>query len=1426
MKGLWMFALLTFSGWLAPLVQAQPQDVAFEQVRIPGGSTSNFVTGIAQDRQGFLWLATRAWLIKFDGYDTTTYRHDPEDPTSLAASKWVESVYVDREGTLWVGTHGGGLDRFHPASETFTHFAHEPANPTSLSGDTVTVMLESRDGTFWVGTHQGLNRMDREAGTFTRFRHDPGDPLSLSNDQVRALYEDREGTLWIGTGSPWGRESPPGAGGLNRFDPETETFSRYLHDPASPNSLSGSHVTALYEDARGTFWVGTSGGDGLHSMDRNAGTFTRHLYDPTDPHRLSMPHLDEFTGPAYVSVVHEDRSGALWIGAINGGLNQYDPATGRLIHYEDPPGPLGSTLVSGVFESREGVRWVVTWDGLFKIVPRQNALRHQMLESLEAGGVNLVTAFLEDSRGTFWVGTEAGGLIRFDGGDGAWSANDRIEPTRRYLHAPGDQHSLSDDNVLSLYEGRDGEIWVGTTSGLDRLDPWTGHITRYRHDPEDPGSLGAGPVSSLCEDRRGALWVGVYGGGLSRFDPRTGRFTRYLHDPDRPNSLSDDDVIAVHEDREGMLWIGTLRGGINRFDPRRGRFTRYPYPVADSTGLSDGFVTSIYEAGGGTLWIGTHNGGLNRFDPSTGRFTHFTTANSTLPDDRVSGILGDAEGHLWMSTGMGTDSKLTRFAPEQGTFYTYDLELDFPSGTTIPGTYARRADAFFFGGDNGFVAFSPEELVRSTPPNAHPPQVVLTGLTFPHQAVRPGREGSLMRPLRERVRLPHDQNTFSLGFVGLHFEDPAENRYAYMLEGYDDTWRAAGTERQADYYKVPPGQYTFRVKAANSDGVWNEGGAAVKLTVLPPWWRTGWAYLGYVLLFIGGVVAVDRLQRRRLREAEQRRATVREAQLRAELAEGQSHYLEALDQAKSRFFANISHEFRTPLTLLLGPLRDHIEGRIDPLGLAAQAPMMRRNAERLLGLINQLLDLSRLEAGGMLLYARRRDLAAFLRTHVLAFTSRAERDGVALTFTAEPEVIDMVFDADKMEKVISNLLSNAFKFTPTGGRIRVVVRQLDDDAEITVRDTGEGVAAEDVPRVFDRFYQVEYSSTRQHQGTGIGLSLTKELVELHGGTITLESERGFGSTFTVRLPLLRTAADDGGADDTADPAEVSFREQPNGEHDDPVPVVEETREADGRPQGEVEAPPSAPLILIVEDNADLRSYLRLHLASEYRLLEAEDGAEGLRKAQEYQPDLVISDVMMPGMDGFTLCKAIKDDAVLSHIPVVLLTARADKESRILGLGAGADDYLPKPFNLEELTARVENLVEIRRRLRERFSDSVRLGPEEILVSSADAAFVERMRDVVETHMGASDFGVSRMAEELGLSERQLYRRVKETADLTPAGYIRMMRLERAAHLLRQDAGRVSEIAYAVGFKSAKYFSRLFRQTFGHVPSDEAGADLP
>ena len=549
---------------------------------------------------------------------------------------------------------------------------------------------------------------------------------------------------------------------------------------------------------------------------------------------------------------------------------------------------------------------------------------------------------------------------------------------------------------------------------------------------------------------------------------------------------------------------------------------------------------------------------------------------------------------------------------------------------------------------------------------------------------------------------------------------------------------------------------------------------------------------------------------------EQYRARRSAEQLREQVQE-QAEKLVEMEQLKSRFFANISHEFRTPLTLILGPVDDALDDAYGPLSgtLRRQLHVMRRSGLRLQRLINQLLDLSKLEAGQMTLHARRRDLIAFLRGIVGSFSSLAERQHVTLRLYTEKEPLPLSFDADKLEKVVINLLSNAFKFTPEQGAIRVVVREGAGEAgafaEICVRDTGPGIPPEERPYVFDRFHQVEQAMAQEHAGTGIGLALAKELVELHGGEIRVESEPGFGCEFFVRIPFISFSGEKEISEGPLDAIE-----------EERALMIEETMERifpePAQPSPEPFNIFGLPKILIVEDNADVRGYLIGHLAAFYHIVEATDGEDGLAKARAVGPDLVISDVMMPKMDGVALCNALKTDEHLNHIPVILLTAKADEASKMEGLKTGADDYLTKPFNAKELITRVENLIEIRRRLRQRFSGEVVVGPSEIVVPSVEAAFVERVRAAVEQQMGNSNFGVEWLADEVGMSVRNLRRRLKAATGLSPGGYVRMMRLERAKQLLAQQAGTVSEVAYQVGFQDPDYFSRLFKQTVGVPPS--------
>ena len=813
---------------------------------------------------------------------------------------------------------------------------------------------------------------------------------------------------------------------------------------------------------------------------------------------------------------------------------------------------------------------------------------------------------------------------------------------------------------------------------------------------------------------------------------------------------------------------------------------------------------------------------------------------------------------MWISTLNG----ISKFDPDTKVFTNYDAG-DGLSDNIFQEGAAFKSDSgeLFFGGQEGVTAFFPDQIKN----NPYVPPVVMTSLSISYEEVSVGGASPLPTPISiaEEIVLSYDDRDISLSFAALSFHRPEKNLYAYKLEGYEDTWHSPGTDRRATYTNLNPGDYIFRVKASNNDGIWNEEGTSLRITILPPWWKATWAYALYTLLLLGAAVGTYLVQHARIVRNEREKAQLRESELRAEAAELQARALQAenerkqvelekaheletaycqleeqktkiealarklteLDRMKTRFFANISHEFRTPLTLILGPLRDALDEAFGPVDerLQQQMGIMQRNGRRLLRLINQLLDLSRLESGNLTLRARQTNLIPFLRSIVSMFASQAERKNIQLQFASTEEERYLYFEPDKLEKVVSNLISNALKFTPAHGKIHVSEEPGTEETgafvEITVKDTGEGIPAEELPYIFDRFHQVDASSVREHEGSGIGLALAKELVELHGGKIRAESEPDFGTTFIVRLLQGTNHLDPGDIVEEAPVEAVREGVTPEAvRREAAILTVEESSRMEANEETAYPVSRVAPIILVAEDNADMREYLRSHLAPRYRVAEAVDGIEGLEIIREVDPALVICDVMMPRMNGYAFCETVKADEGLNHIPVVLLTARASEESKVEGLKTGADDYIYKPFSAEELLARVENLIELRRRLRKRFSDEVIVGPSEISVSSADAELLDRVRETVEQHMSDSNFSTEWLADEVGMSQRNLRRKIQAMTNLSLSGYVRMMRLERAVQLLEQRTGTVSEIAYQVGFKNPAHFSALFNQVFGVSPS--------
>ena len=1401
----------------------------FRRLTIDEGLSQNAVNALLQDRRGFFWFGTKDGLNSYDGYAFTVFRHDPFDPATLSSSH-ITALLEDRAGALWVGTHDGGLNRFDRSTGTAVRYANSPRHR-------ITSIAEDALGEIWIGTAGGgtyrLTRSDAASpgAVFARFAHVPGDPRSLSNDTVSALLTDRRGRLWVGTEA-----------GLNRLDPG-RGFVRYAPRPGTPGGLLDSTVTALAETRDGALWIGTplglnrlgeDGGsvaypfavqrrgygwasvaqiaegpsgeiwlatpDGLARFDRATGAYTFLRNDPFDATSLSGN---------FVTVLHWDPTGVLWVGTNGYGLSLYDAKTARFATIRRPPDAASR------------------WDGFS------------------------IRALFEDAEGFVWM--SAGVLYRYDRRTGTLvsfeSTSDRLA-------------DFGNTGVWSIVQDRRGALWFGSYEGLYRVDPATQRVRHYAYDPARPEGLPGKNVYGVFEDRRGRLWA-VTRHHLSRLDDATaGRFTSYRHTPDTEADAGEALFPALYESGPrtraggtvGPFWMAT-ETGLVRFDPQTGRTRRYRTDPADPTSLSHDQVRAICpdpRAPDRILWIGTAGGGLNRFDIRTGTFTHITERDG-LPNNVVYGVLPDDAGRLWLSTNRG----LARYDPRTGEVRTYDVRDGLQSNEFNAGAYSRAPDGrLYFGGIHGVTSFDPDRLTD----NPHVPAVVLTGLRIGDRPVAVGDStGLLARALwaTKVLRLSHREDMVTFSFAALDFSAPEKNRYAYRMEGFDAGWIDAGANRTATYTNLPPGRYTFRVRGSNNDGVWNEAGAALALVVAPPWWRAWWAYAAYALLALGLGAALVR--DRRVRQDERHRLAIEHLE---------AEKLREIDRSRSRFFANVSHEFRTPLTLTLGPLDDLQAGLHGPLAppMAAQVDLARRNAGRVLDLINQILDVARLEAGRMPLRARALDLGAFVGDLARTFAPLAERKGLAFEVLAPEAPVRVWADPEHLEKVLANLLSNAVKFTPGGGTVRVAVEADAPghaaaargasarvaSARVVVRDSGPGIPAADLPHVFDRFYRVNESSARMQPGTGIGLALAKELVDLHGGVLTAASEAGFGSTFTVALPLGR-----------AHLAPDQIRDEPDAETGvaprTPLPPIREPG-GDGEAGKPVAGKPVAgkpvaadlvderllragsipdddddvTTVLVVEDHADVRAYILRHLEPAYRVVEAADGLEGLEKARALLPDLIVSDVMMPGMDGYALCRALKADPETDYIPVILLTAKAAPEDRLEGLREHCDDYLTKPFDPAELRLRIANLIAGRRRLRARFAAETpapaehdALHPQPVAGVSADAAFLEAVREQVEAHLGDDTFSVERLAEGVGVSRAHLHRRLREMLGQAPSEVIRGMRLERAGGLLAARAGMVSEVAYAVGFKSVAHFSNAFHARYGCRPSgyaDRAGAD--
>lgn len=1351
-------------------IAAQGGDrVVFRYLNKKDGLAQSSVFAIAQDSLGYLWFGTRGGLNKYDGYRFKLYK---SDSLTGPSGNDVRTLYVDPlTKALWVGSLSS-LSRFKEATNTFTTYRNQRGDNTSLTAGAIRSIFRSQAGQLWVGTSRGLNLFDEKTKAWQRYF--PGEPeAETTANNISFITESADGILMVGTHA--------GLFSLTNSFQATTSNGKIADEAAeSPDVGAGAgakfeleasigriHITSGAWDAEGKLWLGTFRQGVVHWAPESR-KVVRYTHHEEDDSSLSHDNVRTLT-------INND--GDLWVGTFNG-LNLLKARERSFTRYQTSDNASGGLLdnsIRSLLIDRSGSLWTGTYyGGVHLLDKRYNHFanfQHNVNRNSLSGSV--VSSFAETPSGDLWIGTEGAGLNYLDNKTGRFI---------HYLASADKPNTISGNNVKKLL--LDGEnLWIGTfRAGLNRLNTRTGQFYYYRHKPGDATSLASDNVYGLHKEGD-LLWILTFGRGLDILDLKTGNIRHFPHEGESVNSISSQETRVIIKSKSGTFWIGT-ESGLNRVVTDTSG-----YPVSFGTSFSSEKIYSIHEDEEGRLLLGTFTNGLIRYDPDNKTTDYYTTADG-LPGNTIFGILETDDGNFWLST----DNGLSRFDAKLSSFTNYDYSHGLENLEYNFNAYQRaRNGELLFGGLNGFTRFAPSDLT----PNTFVPPVVFTSLRRNNKEEQiTARGGLLTKNINdtEALSFRYDEAAFTIQFSALDYFSPENNRYAYMLQGLDRGWNYTTGESEASYIIQREGNYTFLLKGANSDGLWNQKVRRLEIKVLPPPWRSWWAYLTYALL--AAITIYSLVHFLRLRHKIQLQEVAKKQQ-------------DALMEMKLRFFTNITHEFRTPLTLILGPLRQLLTSKAHSPEVGRQLSLIDRNAQRLLNLVNQVLTFRKLATDHEPMSISKSVVADFLKGVLDSFQETARLRNITLEFKNQAGETKLWLDHDKMEKVFFNLLSNAFKFTPDGGRIAVRLEDRDKQVIVRVTDSGPGVAPALKTEVFKRFYEKSSGQQSTIKSSGIGLAISRQMVKLHQGEIYVADQgegKERGAEFVVELKKGKAHFE------KLEINEIEFS------------LAEKTTFKDSTlPFKPFSAPAAAPtgklpVLLIVDDNSEIRTYVRSIFEGAYQITDADSGISGLEQARKALPDVIISDVMMPGMDGLAFCHAVKTDLPISHIPIILLTARAAEPFRIEGLRTGADDYLTKPFHPEELRLRVRNIIRSRQKAREKFARVLSLDPSEAIITSADEQFLEQAMAVVEKHMGNYEFKVEDFATHLAVSRSLLFTKLKALAGMTPNNFVKSIRLKRAMQLLKSGQYNVAQTSYEVGFKDPKYFRRCFKEQFGELPS--------
>ncbi|MCP4313944.1 MAG: response regulator [Bacteroidetes bacterium] len=1350
-----IYASVFWGMWTGMCLPGMAQ--VFESFSLNEGLSHPNVTSIIQDGDGFIWVGTQYGLLRYDGYSFEKFHYEIDKQTGISHNN-IRHLMIDRSNRLLVSTWGGGVNRFDAERQRFIRISDSLDPGNVILHDHVMFVHQNSKGAYWFGTLDGLVYYHPEKDSVVRYKHQDGNPGALSNNHLLQMQELPGGGCVFLCAD----------GVVNYLDASGNSFRHFLV-PKGASDDSGLPVTCMWPMGTDEILLGTE--EGLYALQLPGGRLIR--VRSRGGNRCERGHITTISKRDSVSIWVAVKGEGLTHGVIEKGAEGYGFSESNTFLFSQ-------STVQVIYEDRQGNSWIGTIsEGMKAIINKQEMISYLPVQSPS------VQAIVKDSRGTIWIGSV----------EGLYSYSAR-GVTRRYDEDSG----LSSGNIRSLFADSD-RLIIGTDRGLDVMDLESGVITLWR----DKDGILSSAIVEITMDERGDFWMGSDSRGLIYMNSITGEVMAYTAPPPDDPSIGNYNVISLCEGEGNKLWVGIFGGGLNLFDKGSRTFIkRYLHDPGNPRSLNDNNIWDIFRDSRNNLWVGTGDGGLNLLDPGSGRFQAFMVQDG-LPSNRVKSIIQGSDSLLWLSTLNG----LATMNLNSMNIHFYDKEDGLDNGLFNNAKFADE-NLIYFGSNRGYglnVA-----IVNRFSIHTHyvdKPVLHFTDFKIFNERVDYSPSSPLQKHISrtQSIVLDYNQTGITIDYVALNFLSPASTRYAVKMEGLgqDPTWQFVEERRSANYSNLPPGDYRFLVATSSREGHIDNQSIGLDIKVKPPLWRSRGAIILYVLIFLGINVLVVLLGRS---------FTLRKHAL--ELARMDGEKEKQLNQFKLQFFTNISHELRTHLTLLGYPVKRLLRAWAGQIKGKQELEMIDLNYRRLLNLTNEIIDFRRVEQGKVEMNFVETDVPVFLREFRGMFSHIAEQHRINFELDVSPQDIRWVLDQERVSKVLFNLLSNAFKYTTDGGSIRLYAKVLIDVEghpgsflEIGVYDNGMGIDKEALPYVFDRFFNPanELSSERELGSSGIGLALVKQMVELHDGKVSVESSKNEGSHFFFTLPEKEASAL---ASDL--PGQISTSEQWERvleiERDNVQEVLELVPDSSGDKLNR---------ILVVDDNREIRLALAELLGMHYKVYQAENGIQALSLLEEKSVDIVLSDIMMPELDGIGLCKAIKERLETSHIPVILLTAKSGIDNEITGLKTGADAYITKPFSEERVLLTVENMINHMSRIQRHLSGTGEKMEEEIRLRPQDARLMERINEVIHKNLDNSEFSVDDLGGEVGLSRMHLFRKIKALTSYSPSDFIRRIKLEKGKALIAEGQLSLADIAYEIGFSSPGNFSTAFKKFYGLSP---------